>query len=43
MSYGPRKTRLPPGYQRQVVIMAISGFTFVVVLALIGLLLHFVG
>jgi len=39
----PRKTRMPPGYQRQMLVMAISGLSFIVVLALIGLLLHFVG
>jgi hypothetical protein len=39
----PRKTRIPPDYQRQMLIMAISGLAFVVVLALIGLILHFVG
>lgn len=43
MSDRPRKTRIPPDYQRQMLIMAISGLTFVVVLALIGLILHFVG
>ncbi len=43
MSDDPRKSRLPPGYQRQVVIMAISGFSFVLVLALIALLLRFIG
>jgi hypothetical protein len=39
----PRKTRIPPDYQRQMLIMAISGLAFVVVLALIGVILHFVG
>jgi len=39
----PRKTRMPPGYQRQMLVMAISGLSFIVVLTLIGLLLHFVG
>ena len=43
MSDRPRKTRMPPGYQRQMLVMAISGLSFIVVLALIGLLLHFVG
>ena len=43
MSGRPRKTRMPPGYQRQMLVMAISGLSFIVVLALIGLLLHFVG
>ena len=43
MSDGPRKPLMPPGYQRQVLIMAISGLSFVVVLALIGLLLRLVG
>ncbi len=43
MSDGLRKTRMPPGYQRQMLVMAISGLSFIVVLALIGLLLHFVG
>ena len=43
MSDRPRKTRMPPEYQRQMLVMAISGLAFVVVLALIGLILHFVG
>jgi hypothetical protein len=43
MSGRPRKTRMPPTYQRQMLVMAISGLSFIVVLALIGLLLHFVG
>ncbi len=38
-----RKTRMPPGYQRQMLVMAISGLSLIVVLSLIGLLLHFVG
>jgi hypothetical protein len=43
MSDEPRKSRLPPDQRRQILVMAISGLSFVVVLALIGLLLHFVG
>jgi hypothetical protein len=43
MSDGPRQPLLPPGQQRQILVMAISGLSFVVVLALIGLLLHFLG
>jgi hypothetical protein len=43
MSDDPPKSRMPPGYQRQVLVIAISGFSFVFALALIGLLLHFLG
>jgi len=43
MSDPPRKSLLPPGYRRQMLLMALSGLSFVVVLALIGLLLHFLG
>ena len=43
MSDRPRKTRMPPEHQRQMLVMAISGLSFIVVLALIGLLLHFIG
>jgi hypothetical protein len=43
MSDHPRKTRMPPQHQHQMLVMAISGLSFIVVLALIGLLLHFVG
>ncbi len=43
MSDGPRKSRMPPGHQRQTLVMAISGLSFILVLALIGLLLHFFG
>jgi hypothetical protein len=34
---------MPPGQQRHVLVMAISGLSFVVVLALIGLLLRLIG
>jgi hypothetical protein len=43
MSDGPRKSRMPPGHQRQMLVMAISGLSFILVLALIGLLLRFLG
>jgi hypothetical protein len=43
MSDQPRRSLLPPGQQRQVLVMAISGLSLVVVLALIGLLLRLVG
>jgi len=34
---------MPPGERRQVLVMAISGLSFIVVLALIALLLRLVG
>jgi hypothetical protein len=43
MSDRPRKTRMPPEFQRQMLVMAISGLSLVVVLVLIALLLHFVS
>ena len=43
MSDDPRKPLLPPGQQRAVLLMAICGFSFVLVLAIIALLLRFLG
>jgi len=43
MSDGPRRPHLPPGERRQVLLMAISGLSFIAVLALIALLLRLVG
>jgi hypothetical protein len=34
---------MPPEFQRQMLVMAISGLSLVVVLVLIALLLHFVS
>jgi hypothetical protein len=43
MNDGPRRPRIPPGERRQIFVMAISGLSFIVVLALIALLLRLVG
>jgi len=38
-----RKPAMPPDQRRQVVVLAISGLSIVLALALIALLLHFAG
>ena len=38
-----RRSLMPPGQRRHVLVMAISGLSFVAVLALIGLLLRLIG
>ena len=43
MSDQPRRSLMPPGQQRHVLVMAVSGLSFIIVLALIGLLLRLVG
>jgi hypothetical protein len=43
MSDQPRPSLVPPGQQRHVLVMAVSGLSFVIVLALIGLLLRLIG
>jgi len=39
----PRKPLIPPGERRQILVLAISGLSFVIVLALIALLLRLAG
>jgi hypothetical protein len=43
MNDRPRSSRVVPGQRRHVLLMAVSGLSLVVALALLGLLLRLVG
>jgi len=40
---GPRKTRIPPEYQRAALLMLVSGAALLLALVIIGALLHFLS
>jgi hypothetical protein len=43
VSEGPRKTRIPPEHQRQLLVMAVYGLSLVIALVIIAVILHFLG